>query len=187
MSAGGSLDDAEVMSHVRDGRLEMLAVLFERHHVRLFNFFHRLTRNRERSEDLVQEFFVRLLKYRHTYKAGAPFTPWMYQIARHLHASDLRRRKPESPIDDLLDQVPDVAESPAGRLEREQNEDLLREALGRLPLRKRELLLLSRDEDLRYRDLATMFECSLGALKVEVHRAVKELRRAFLELQGGSA
>lgn len=187
MNPGTGLDDAEVMSQVRDGRLEMLAILFERHHARLFNFFLRLTHSRERSEDLVQELFVRVLKYRHSFRPNEPFTPWMYQVARHLHLSHLRRRRPELPLDDVLDHAPDPAESPVRQLERRQEEDLLRQALGRLPLRKRELLLLSRHEDLKYKDLAVMFECSLGALKVEVHRAVKDLRKAFLELQGGPA
>jgi RNA polymerase sigma factor (sigma-70 family) len=187
MNPGGSLDDAEVMSHVRDGRIEMLAILFERHHVRLFNFFLRLTQRREWSEDLVQELFLRVLKYRHSFRPNEPFTPWMYQIARHLHLSHLRQRRPELPLDDVLDHAPDSAESPVRRLERRQEQDLLGRALERLPLRKRELLLLSRHEDLKYKDLAVMFECSVGALKVEVHRAVKDLRKAFLELQGGAA
>jgi RNA polymerase sigma-70 factor (ECF subfamily) len=181
------LDDAQVMSQVRDGRLEMLAVLFERHHIRLFSFFLRLTRNRERSEDLVQELFVRLLKYRHAFRPDGSFTAWMYQIARHVHLSHLRRERPELPIDDLLDREPDPAESAVRRLEREEDVDLLRRALERLPLRKRELLLLSRQDDLKYADLAALFECSLGAVKVGVHRAVLDLRKAFVELQGGSA
>jgi RNA polymerase sigma-70 factor (ECF subfamily) len=181
------LDDALVMSAVKEGRLEMLAVLFERHHVRLFSFFLRLTRDRERSEDLVQELFVRILKYRHTFRTDGSFTAWMYQIARHVHLSHLRRQKPDLPLDEVLDHEPDSAESAPGRLEREEEEDHLRQALEKLPLRKRELLLLSRQPDLKYKDLAAMFECSVGAIKVSVHRAVHDLRKAFLEVQGGSA
>ena len=183
----GPLDDAEVMSQVREGRLEMLAILFERHHVHLFGFFFRLTRDRERSEDLVQELFVRLLKYRHAFQPDRSFTAWMYQIARHLHFNHLRSQRPDLPIEDLLDREPDPAESALRRLEREEDQDLLRRALERLPLRKRELLLLSRHPDLKYADLAVLLECSLGAVKVGVHRAVADLRKAFLELQGGSA
>ncbi len=181
------LDDALIMSAVKEGRLEMLAILFERHHVRLFNFFLRLTRDRERSEDLVQELFVRILKYRHTFRADGSFTAWVYQIARHVHLSQLRRQRPELPLDEILDRQPDPTESPSHRLVREEEEDLLRRALERLPLRKRELLLLSRQPDLKYKDLAVLFECSLGAIKVSVHRAVHDLRKAFLEVQGGSA
>lgn len=181
------LDDDAVMKEVKEGRLEMLAVLFERHHVRLFNFFQHLTRDRERSEDLVQELFVRVLKYRHTFRADGSFMAWMYQIARHVHYSHLRRLKPERPLEETLDHWPDPGESAHRRLEREEEGEQLRRALERLPLRKRELLLLSRNPDLQYRDLAAIFECSLGAIKVSVHRAVHDLRKAFVEVQGGSA
>lgn len=181
------LDDDVVMFQVREGHLEMLAILFERHHVKLFNFFLRLTHDRERSEDLVQESFVRFLKYRHTFRPEGPFRAWMYQVARHVHLSHLRRHTATLPLDEVLDRAPDPAETPAVRLERSEAEALLGRALERLPLRKRELLLLSRQEGLKYEDLALMFECSLGALKVRVHRAVKDLRRVYLELQGGPA
>jgi RNA polymerase sigma-70 factor (ECF subfamily) len=182
-----SLNDAEAMSRVRDGHVEMLALLFERHHVKLFNFFLRLTSDRTLSEDLVQELFLRMLKYRHTFRSDGSFVAWTYRIARHVHFSHLRHKKPELPLEDLLDREPAPAETPAQRMERRQDEDILRRALERLPLRKREILILSREHDLKYKEIASVFECSIGAVKVQAHRAVKDLRKIFLELQGGAA
>src|SRR2546426_12257098 len=65
-----SLTDNQVMWKVRDGEGEKLGVLFERHHQRLFTFFFGLTGSREFSEDLVQEVFLRMLKYRHPTRPG---------------------------------------------------------------------------------------------------------------------
>jgi RNA polymerase sigma factor (sigma-70 family) len=181
-----SLDDAAVMSQVRDGRVEMLAILFERHHVKLFNFFLRLCGNRSLSEDLVQELFLRILKYRHTYRGDGLFVAWMFRIARHVHINHLRRHQPEQPIDDILDQEPAAGDSPASQLEQSQNKELLQLALARLPLRKRELLLLSRQGNLKYKEIAELLECSMDAVKVQVHRAIKDLRKIFFEMQGGT-
>ncbi|MCK7525668.1 MAG: hypothetical protein MZV64_52710 [Ignavibacteriales bacterium] len=64
--------DNELMEDVRDGRVERLAVLFERYQTMLYNFFLRLTGNRAASEDLVQEVFVRVLKYRAGYLERKP-------------------------------------------------------------------------------------------------------------------
>jgi len=64
--------DNELMEQVRDGRVEKLAVLFERYQTMLYNFFLRLTGNRAASEDLVQEVFMRVLKYRAGYMGGQP-------------------------------------------------------------------------------------------------------------------
>ena len=56
------MEDAQMMEEVKEGKIEKLAVLFEKYHVRLYNYFLRLTLNQGASEDLVQEVFIRILK-----------------------------------------------------------------------------------------------------------------------------
>ncbi len=175
------------MAKVREGELELLAILFERHHGRLFNFFYRLTGQQGPSEDLVQELFLRMLKYRHTFREGAPFSPWMFQIARNLHLNHLRSLKSEVSLEERIESFSDGGDHPDMVLERDQHTILLKRALDRLPVRKREILMLSRRPDLNYQDLASLFECTVSAVKVQVHRAVKDLRKAFLEVQGGTS
>ncbi|HSQ34976.1 MAG TPA: sigma-70 family RNA polymerase sigma factor [Candidatus Binatia bacterium] len=178
-------DDEQVMTQVREGRVEMLAILFERYHVRMYNFFLRLTADRPLSEDLTQELFLRILKYRQTYRGESKFSTWMYQIARNLHMDRLRSKRPEMPIDDLYEETPSPQPCPAEMAERIQEADLLARALERLPLRKREVLLLSRFQNLKYVEIAGLFACSVESVKVQVHRSLKELRRHYLDLQGG--
>ncbi len=177
-------DDEEVMVQVREGRVEMLAILFERHHVRLYNFFLRLTANPPVSEDLVQEVFLRILKYRISYRGESKFSTWMYQIGRNAHIDLLRARRPETPIDEVWEQEPSPQPQPPQKAEKEQETDLLARALERLPLRKREVLLLSRFQGLKYEEIAGLHACSVQSVKVQVHRALKELRRHYLGLQG---
>jgi len=180
------LSDDAVMSRVKDGQVEMLAILFERYHVRIFNFFLRLSNDRPLSEDLAQELFFRILKYRHTYRGESAYSSWMYQIARNVHIDHLRRRHADTPLEELWEKEPSTPEAtPAQRAESNQEAALLNRALARLPLRKREVLLLSRFQDLSYQEIAGLFECSVEAVKVLVHRAVKDLRKNFLELKGG--
>ncbi len=179
-------DDERLMALVRDGRVEMLAVLFERYHVRMYNFFLRLTANRPLSEDLTQELFLRILKYRQSYRGESKFSTWMYQIARNLHIDQLRSRRPEIPIDELYEEAPSPQPCPAKKAENGQEADLLARALERLPLRKREVLLLSRFQNLKYGEIAGLLACSVESVKVQVHRSLKELRRHYLDLQGGT-
>jgi RNA polymerase sigma factor (sigma-70 family) len=98
--------DNELMEQVRDGTVEKLAVLFERHQAMLYNFFLRLTGNRATSEDLVQEVFIRILKYRAGYLGESRFVVWMFQIARNAHVDFLRRRKAEVPLDEHAAEAP---------------------------------------------------------------------------------
>ena len=180
------LDDEQVMSRVRDDRVEMLAILFERHHVRLYNFFLRLTGDRQLSQDLVQEVFLRILKYRHSFRGESKFSTWMYQIGRNAHIDHLRSRRPEVPIDQIWAEEPSPLPLPPQKAEREQEAALLSRALERLPLRKREVLLLSRFQGLKYDEIADLLACSVQSVKVQVHRALKDLRRHYLGLQGGN-
>src|SRR5437763_8148003 len=97
-----SLPDEELMFQVRNGVAEMLGVLFDRYQSPLFNFYCKLTGDRTASEDLVQDVFYRILKYRHTYQPGTSFRTWMYQIARNARLDLIRRQRPEVEIDAQL-------------------------------------------------------------------------------------
>src|SRR5580658_4932627 len=83
------------MAQVSAGDLPKLAVLFERHHRALFRYFVSLNRNRELSEDLVQDVFFRILRYRATYDPTKAFTAWMYRIARRASLDRARDRRGE--------------------------------------------------------------------------------------------
>jgi len=179
--------DNELMEQVRDGKVEKLALLFERHQTMLFNFFLRLTGNRAASEDLVQEVFTRILKYRAGYQGESRFVVWMYQIARNAHVDFLRKRKPEVPLDERAEATPGREPLPEDRFEADQEAALVRRALDRLPERKREILLLFRYQDLKLREIAELLGCQVGTVKVQVHRALKDLSRIYFELQGGKA
>lgn len=171
--------DTELMAAVRDGDLVQLGTLFERHHVGLFNFFLRLTGNRQLSEDLVQEAFIRILKYRKTFRQPGEFRPWLYKLARNAVAAHFRKHG----RDHLPPGEPEerVCESPLAldQLERAENARQLRAALMLLPFERREVLLLSRFGELRYDEIAELLGCSVGAVKLRVHRAVRQLREVF--------
>jgi RNA polymerase sigma factor (sigma-70 family) len=180
------ISDNQLMEDIKTGKVEKLAVLFEKHHIQLFNFFLRLTANRGVSEDLVQDVFMRILKYRKTYRGDSKFTVWMYQIARNAHIDLLRKGKDELPLDDQWDDVTEPDPSPAAQLEMDEDLELVRQALARLPLKKREVLVLSRFQDMKYREIAELLGCQIGTVKAHVHRAIKELGKIYCELSGGA-
>ena len=169
------------MRRVREGDLGSLALLFERHHRSLFNYFVHLNGNRDLSEDLVQDVFFRMLKYRQTYQPDKSFTAWMYQIARNAQTDTSRKRRFEVELGDAdYPSIHPIDE----RLTRDQQVALLRRAMGRLPVEKRELLILSRYQNLKYEDIASILGVDVGTVKVRVYRAVRALGQIFFELAG---
>jgi len=177
-----STADDELMTGVRNGNVRLLGALFERHQAPLYHFFLRQGTGPQLSEDLVQEVFFRILRFRETFREGSSFTTWMYRIARNARVDALRKRKPEEAIDEGPGSPVDPRRTPVESLESAQQEQLLRRALASLPEDRREVLILSRYQNLKYDQIADLLECDTGAVKVRVHRAIRELRDIYASL-----
>jgi RNA polymerase sigma-70 factor (ECF subfamily) len=175
-------DDSTVMDQVRAGRGDLVGLLFERHHRPLYGFFMNLTRNAPLSEDLCQEVFLRVLRYAPSFRAGADFRPWLYQIARNVLVDHHQRLRPLTDLE-VADHLPDPQPGAQALAIAQADAERLGQALARLPLEKRELLLLSRDPGFSAQDLAGLYGCTPGALKVRVHRALNDLRAHFFSPQ----
>jgi RNA polymerase sigma-70 factor (ECF subfamily) len=176
--------DHALMLAVRDGELDALGELFERHHGPLFGFLVKLSGNHAAAEDIVQTVFQRMLKYRHTYRDDGSFTAWMYHLARRCAADQYRKTSTApsavDPVD--LQQHADDAPHAAQRATQLDDQALLRQALARLDHDDREVLLLSRFQELSFAEIAGILECSVGAAKVRAHRALAELRATYFRL-----
>jgi RNA polymerase sigma-70 factor (ECF subfamily) len=175
------LSDEALMLAVRDGDIVKLGDLFERYHAPLLDFFCRMNGNRIVSEDLVQDVFYRILKYRNTFREDNRFRTWLYRIA---HNARLQHYKKHPTVESAAD--PRV-ESSNTRVERDPEVDLLRCAMAKLPEEPRELLVLVWHRELPYSEIAELLGIEVGAVKVRVHRAVKKLRELYLEVSNESA
>jgi RNA polymerase sigma factor (sigma-70 family) len=175
--------DNALMAQVSNGEVAKLAVLFERHHRPLFRYFVSMNRNRELSEDLVQDVFFRMLRYRASYDPAQSFTAWMYQIARNASVDQAQKRKAEvvgiDEFDDRRMEPVSSAPGPEESAAKGQDLVLLRRALDRLPADKRELLVLSRFQNMKYEQIAEILGCEPGTVKVRVFRAMRALEQAY--------
>jgi RNA polymerase sigma-70 factor (ECF subfamily) len=174
--------DEELMLAVRDGDLARLGLLFDRYHVVLFDFLSRMTGNSTAAEDLVQDIFVRILKYRATYRDDGRFETWLFRIARNARADYFRGRPPVEPIAEEALEKPETAAGPARLLEQRREVMRLRRALLMLRDDKRELIVLARYREMTHEQIASLLGVEIGTVKVRLHRAVRELREIFLGL-----
>jgi RNA polymerase sigma factor (sigma-70 family) len=175
--------DEELMLQVRDGAGETLGVLFDRYQTPLFNFYAKLTGDRTLSEDLVQEVFLRILKYSRSYQPGTPFRAWVYQIARNARVDHYRK----TPRHITFEPEMAPAVKPKDQAQESQETELLHRALMQMPEEKREILILSRFQELKYEEIAKLLGCELGTVKTRIHRAIQELRHVFRQLESGAA
>src|SRR5690606_10841911 len=88
----GALDDSGLVAAFLAGETRAFTELAERYHGRLINFVYRTTGDRERSEDLVQETFIRVYRHLHRFDQSRKFSTWVYTIASNLAKNELRNR-----------------------------------------------------------------------------------------------
>ncbi|MEL6589483.1 MAG: RNA polymerase sigma factor [Bacteroidota bacterium] len=175
--------EAENMQAVKNGDLQQLATLYERYRQPLMGYFFRRTRGQEAlSQDLVQTVFMRVLRYRNSYRDGAAFRPWLFQLARNVLYDEWRQ-----PMANAIsvDQVEVAQEGELGiqqQMERREKEDYLKQALQQLPTESQELIELCKYQALPYREVGQMLGISEGNVKVKLHRAVKKLAQVYRQL-----
>jgi RNA polymerase sigma factor (sigma-70 family) len=174
--------DQSLILAVRDGDVEKLGMLFERHHGPLFNFFLRMTRSRHLSEDLVQEVFVRILKYRNSYRETHSFNAWMFRIARNVRIDYFKK----SPLDEVNIEDKEhinFLPTPDEHTEKSEKIRIMLIALSRLPGEKREVLLLRGVHGLKFEEIAEVMKCSLNTIKSRAFRAIRDLRVEIQRLE----
>ncbi|KAA9339906.1 RNA polymerase sigma factor [Hymenobacter busanensis] len=176
------------MLQVKAGQVDKMGLLFERYHRPLLAFFYHATSHATGSEDLVQTVFYRMLKYRHTFSGEGEFRTWMYHLARNVLADAAKKEKPAKYHQDVADWAEKIGGGPTAdaSLQKNQEVDLLHRALGQLSADAREVLVLSRFQELKYEQIATLLNTTAGAVKVRAHRALGQLKDIYMKMENGS-
>jgi RNA polymerase sigma factor (sigma-70 family) len=169
------MTDEQAMYAVSQGDLDKAAILYERYKKSLLNFFLYRQNDRENARDLTQQVFLRMLRYRHTYREGASFRTWVLEIARNVFFDYLK----QNPTFADLTEVPDISDSYDETNEQEQ---FLHRALAQLPDQYREVLLLSRFQNMSYEEIGQTLSLSVPNVKVRVFRAIQKLRDLYFNV-----
>jgi RNA polymerase sigma-70 factor (ECF subfamily) len=158
-----------------------MALLFQRYHRPLYGFLYHMTGQRESSEDMVQTVFYRMLRSRHTFTGIGEFKTWMYHLARNIVKDHFKRSGRQGyavPVEEreLADGI--LVEE---QLEKKMELELLQKRIDDLNPESREVLILSRYQDLKYAEIAEVLDISVGAVKVRIHRAINQLKTLYLQ------
>lgn len=179
-----TLSDNAIMLRVKAGDLEKMGLLFERHHRSLYGFLFHMTYQREASEDMVQNVFYKMLKYRHTFTGQGEFVAWMFQIARNTLKDQAKQNKIKTqqlPAQDMEDGISGGV-SADEQLEKKQERAGLYKAMASLSDDHRQVLTLSRLQELKYHQIGQILGITEVAAKTRAFRAMQELKNIYTKI-----
>lgn len=173
--------DEELMLRVLGRDRSAFRQLVDRWQQPLVNYFYRHLAAAEPAEELAQEVFVKIWTAR-SYVPRTPFGAWFWRLARNQLIDYLRAqgRRPQASADDeALSRLPEAGSGPEEALLAAEERRALQAALQALPLRQRNVLILSKFQGLKYQQIAETLGCSVANVKVQVFRAVQALGKHF--------
>jgi RNA polymerase sigma-70 factor (ECF subfamily) len=172
----GVWNDPDLLSAIRSGNTDAMAMLYDRYSSIVYAVALRVLGDTAAAEDVMQEVFMRLWRSPETFDASrGSLGPWLAVIARNRAIDVLRKRHPETDIEDVVVSVePDMA----GEAERARALEKVRGALGAMPPAQRSALEMAYFEGLTHTEIAAKTGEPLGTIKTRIRAGLVALRKA---------
>lgn len=169
--------DSMLISRIRAGDQDALAVLHDRYAQVVYSVALRVLGDTAQAEDILQEIFLQLWRKPETFDSNrGSLGAWLAVIARHRAIDQLRRRRPESDIDDVVISIDSDLEQTA---DRNRAIARIRSAVEQLPLEQRRALELAFFQGLTHSEVAAKTGEPLGTIKTRIRAALAALRKGL--------
>ena len=167
--------DQELAERFRDGERTAFDALVRRHQKGVWRLIRRYVKSDADAADVTQLAFVRAFRGLATFRGTATVRSWLYRIAINCALSWLRDHRREQPAEISEDALTEDNPAPA-QLSASDDRARLRAAIAQLPPKQKLVLELRVFDDLAFREVADLADCSENTAKVNFHYAVKRLR-----------
>jgi RNA polymerase sigma-70 factor (ECF subfamily) len=176
------------MLRVRQGDSHAFAELVDKYKQPVTNVAARMLRDPAEAEDLAQNVFIQVYKSAARYQVASKFSTWLFTIVRNLCLNEIRRRS-RHPADSMDAGHPEQEDQPWHQFEDKKSasppdtllhgelETKIEQALAELPESQRLAMVLCRQDELSYEQIAEVLDCSLPATKSLIHRARETLKQ----------
>lgn len=180
------LSDEDVIERFQGGDLVAFDVIVARYKEHLINYIMSFVGERSDAEDIVQDTFVKIYRFRQSYKKVAKFSTWIYTVAGNLARSELRKRRRQQ-LYTMSNLGNDGKEFEAVETRVNSDEmtdsavtkDLIRKAIRQLPEKYQDIIRLREIENLSYEEIAQQTDLPIGTIKSRVNRARERLQKTL--------
>jgi len=178
-------EDQKLIRKVLNGNPQAFEELMKKYESRIYNYILRMVREREAATELTQEFFLKIYRMLSTYNFIYKFSTWSYRICYNLVIDHLRRdrMKVSSMENDIIrhqvhkEQANTPEKTDIEALEKQELRQLVWDAIGRIPPKYRELILLRYLGEKKYHEIAQISNLPLGTIKNRIFKAKNLLRQ----------
>src|SRR6266487_1920774 len=180
------------MARVGEDDERAFTELVRRFQGRVANLISRVLNDRESTDDLAQEVFVRVFVHRRNFRRGSRFSTWLFTIAANLAKNEIRRRDrrrhwfsfdaTQDALKDSTSLLADPTEGRESRLEREQRQEAMGRAIATVPEKYRLALVLRDIDGLTYEEIAQVLGIPGGTVRSRINRARGMLKRKLQPL-----
>jgi RNA polymerase sigma-70 factor (ECF subfamily) len=179
---GTLMNSAEdLIARARSGEADTFQLIFDRYSRPVISFIYDMTTDRELSEELMQETFVRAYRNLHTLRGDAKLSTWLFGIAKNVAREQLRARlrlaRRVEIDDESVRELPDCRMPPDDSLINKELNGVIHDALAGLDEDKRLVFSLKIFQQQSYEEIAAITGFSIAKLKTDLHRARIEMRR----------
>ena len=165
-----------------EGDPEAFNELVQRHHARIYGLAYRMLGNPDDASDATQEAFLEAYKSIQSFQFQSKFLTWMYRVGinvcqQYKRRSDSRQRALTSYTKDVLERNGEyTGEYPDRVLLKTERDQLIQQAINQLPSKQRMVITLFYMQQMKYREIAELLDCSEGTVASRLNTAVKNLK-----------
>jgi RNA polymerase sigma-70 factor (ECF subfamily) len=192
----GLPNDIALIERAQRGDRDAVNQLVTKYRARAYQYAYRLTGNQDDASDLVAEAFVRAYTALPRFRKDSQFTTWLFRIVTNCFL-DAKKKAARKPTDQLEDAWVDAdahstiveQESPVEASERAEREQIMQQAIEKLPEYQRAMIVMFHVENLSYEDIAATLDLPIGTVKSRLNRArlaLREILEPYEELFSGA-
>jgi RNA polymerase sigma-70 factor (ECF subfamily) len=191
--------DSYLVERALDGDIAGFEKLVTRYQNKIMGYVGRMTNgDREEAEDITQEAFIKAYRSLDSFRGQASFSTWLYKIATNLCIDRARtkKRRPQQAysLDEPMDkeeeggggrEIADSRFEPSKGVERDELRTLVRQTVGEMPEKQRQVLIMCDLQGMPYEDIAAALDIPLGTVKSRIFHARADLARRLKPYMSG--
>jgi len=171
--------DSKLIGLMKAGEMTGFDRLYRKYNAKIFNFAYGILKSRTDAEEIVQDVFIKVWEQRDIIRVDNSFSSFIYTITYNASISILRKRVRETEFLNYLKSIQhfETKDKISADIEFAELKEKTRHLIDQLPGRQKEVYLLSREEELTYREIAVKLQISENTVENHMVKALRFLRK----------